>query len=48
MESHAFVTLKYLDRGYYNFHIKLQKLGADVERVNVEENTSRKTPQTIA
>ncbi|MFG5476936.1 UDP-N-acetylglucosamine 1-carboxyvinyltransferase [Enterococcus faecalis] len=27
-------NLKYLDRGYYEFHKKLQKLGANVERVN--------------
>ena len=26
--------LEYLDRGYYNFHKKLQKLGLDVERVS--------------
>lgn len=41
-------NLKYLDRGYYNFHMKLQQLGADVERVNVEETPMEKTPQTIA
>ncbi|EMW5896311.1 UDP-N-acetylglucosamine 1-carboxyvinyltransferase [Enterococcus faecalis] len=29
-------NLKYLDRGYYEFHKKLQKLGANVERVNDE------------
>ncbi|MGC6768895.1 UDP-N-acetylglucosamine 1-carboxyvinyltransferase [Enterococcus sp. LJL128] len=28
--------LEYLDRGYYEFHKKLQKLGAKVERVNGE------------
>ncbi|MDT2603637.1 UDP-N-acetylglucosamine 1-carboxyvinyltransferase [Enterococcus dongliensis] len=27
-------NLKYLDRGYYQFHKKLQQLGADVERVD--------------
>lgn len=27
-------NLKYLDRGYYRFHEKLQKLGANIERVN--------------
>jgi len=27
-------NLKYLDRGYYEFHEKLQKLGANIERVN--------------
>lgn len=26
--------LEYLDRGYYKFHEKLQKLGANIERVN--------------
>jgi UDP-N-acetylglucosamine 1-carboxyvinyltransferase len=30
-------NLKYLDRGYYKFHEKLQKLGANVERVNSSE-----------
>jgi UDP-N-acetylglucosamine 1-carboxyvinyltransferase len=29
-------NLKYLDRGYYQFHKKLQQLGADVERVDTE------------
>ncbi|MDU5336233.1 UDP-N-acetylglucosamine 1-carboxyvinyltransferase [Enterococcus sp.] len=33
-------NLKYLDRGYYQFHTKLQRLGADVERV---DNESKKT-----
>lgn len=32
-------NLKYLDRGYYKFHEKLQKLGANVERVNSSEET---------
>lgn len=41
-------NLKYLDRGYYNFHIKLQQLGADVERVEVEETPIEKATQTIA
>ncbi|MDR2832453.1 MAG: UDP-N-acetylglucosamine 1-carboxyvinyltransferase, partial [Streptococcaceae bacterium] len=31
-------NLKYLDRGYHRFHEKLQDLGANVERVEVEEN----------
>ena len=30
-------NLKYLDRGYYEFHKKLQKLGANVERVNYQK-----------
>ncbi|MBC1433896.1 UDP-N-acetylglucosamine 1-carboxyvinyltransferase [Listeria rocourtiae] len=30
--------LKYLDRGYHNFHIKLKALGADIERTpNIEK-----------
>ncbi|WP_282803892.1 UDP-N-acetylglucosamine 1-carboxyvinyltransferase [Secundilactobacillus kimchicus] len=31
-------NLKYLDRGYYNFHKKLQALGAEIERVDVSDN----------
>ncbi|EGP4956732.1 UDP-N-acetylglucosamine 1-carboxyvinyltransferase [Enterococcus faecium] len=41
-------NLNYLDRGYYNFHIKLQKLGADVERVDMDQTPAKKTAQTIA
>ncbi|MBL4997190.1 UDP-N-acetylglucosamine 1-carboxyvinyltransferase 2 [Enterococcus xinjiangensis] len=41
-------NLNYLDRGYYNFHIKLQQLGADVERVDMEQTSAEKTAQTIA
>lgn len=38
-EGYTRVThLEYLDRGYFEFHKKLQVLGADVERVNEEEN----------
>ncbi|KAF1301246.1 MULTISPECIES: UDP-N-acetylglucosamine 1-carboxyvinyltransferase [Enterococcus] len=40
-------NLKYLDRGYYKFHEKLEKLGANVERVAVE-GTSAKAPVTNA
>ena len=29
-------NLKYLDRGYYQFHKKMQQLGADVERLDTE------------
>ncbi|MCK8606956.1 UDP-N-acetylglucosamine 1-carboxyvinyltransferase [Apilactobacillus ozensis] len=32
-------NLKYLDRGYYDFHNKLVKLGAKVRRVNIDENS---------
>ena len=32
-------NLKYLDRGYYKFHEKLQQLGANVERVSDAEPT---------
>ena len=28
--------LEYLDRGYYQFHLKLSQLGADIERVNIQ------------
>lgn len=31
--------LKHLDRGYVNFHKKLESLGADIERVNEVEET---------
>ncbi|KRN12635.1 UDP-N-acetylglucosamine 1-carboxyvinyltransferase [Fructilactobacillus fructivorans] len=31
-------NLKYLDRGYYEFHKKLQKLGAEVERIPIKES----------
>ena len=33
-------NLKYLDRGYYQFHTKLQRLGADVERVDNESKAN--------
>lgn len=36
-------NLKYLDRGYYQFHIKLQNLGADVERVAIDQTPADKT-----
>lgn len=37
-EGYTRVThLEYLDRGYFEFHKKLQALGADVERINEEE-----------
>ncbi|EFR31374.1 UDP-N-acetylglucosamine 1-carboxyvinyltransferase [Eremococcus coleocola] len=38
-------NLQYLDRGYYQFHLKLRQLGADIERVNISpisEVTSNK------
>lgn len=36
--------LEYLDRGYYEFHKKLQALGADVERIDeAVESTDRKS-----
>lgn len=41
-------NLKYLDRGYYNFHVKLQQLGADVERVETDQTPAEKPAQTIA
>ncbi|BCA86168.1 UDP-N-acetylglucosamine 1-carboxyvinyltransferase [Enterococcus saigonensis] len=41
-------NLKYLDRGYYNFHKKLQALGGNVERVEIEHKTANKNAATIA
>lgn len=41
-------NLKYLDRGYYDFHKKLQGLGANVERVSVDEAKTHATPVTVA
>lgn len=41
-------NLKYLDRGYYDFHVKLASLGADIKRVNMKDNeeiTINKTSQ---
>lgn len=38
--------LIHLDRGYVNFHGKLAALGADIERVNAEKETSKE--QTLA
>ncbi|MBL1228047.1 UDP-N-acetylglucosamine 1-carboxyvinyltransferase [Enterococcus sp. BWB1-3] len=35
--------LKYLDRGYYEFHKKLQKLGAKVERINEDTVETKET-----
>lgn len=35
--------LKHLDRGYLNFHLKLQALGADIERVSEETRESEVT-----
>lgn len=40
-------NLHYLDRGYYQFHKKLQKLGANVERVSISEQTQTKELQPI-
>ncbi|GGI64395.1 UDP-N-acetylglucosamine 1-carboxyvinyltransferase [Enterococcus alcedinis] len=40
-------NLHYLDRGYYQFHKKLQKLGANVERVSIGEQTQTKELQPI-
>lgn len=34
-------NLQYLDRGYYNFHKKLQALGGDVERFTAEESREK-------
>lgn len=40
-------NLKYLDRGYYHFHQKLQKLGASVERVNDEKIEEKQATAVI-
>lgn len=32
-------NLKYLDRGYFNFHGKLAKLGAEIKRVDIPDGT---------
>ena len=37
-------NLKYLDRGYYDFHKKLQGLGANVERVSLEATSDQAVP----
>lgn len=41
-------NLKYLDRGYYQFHKKLQALGANVERVDVAQEVTEKEATSIA
>ena len=41
-------NLKYLDRGYYEFHKKLQKLGANVERVNDEKIEEKQATTVIS
>lgn len=41
-------NLKYLDRGYYQFHKKLQALGANVERVDVAQEVTEKEVTPIA
>ncbi len=30
-------NLKYIDRGYYHLHQKLQQLGAKIDRIDVED-----------
>ncbi|MGX7013216.1 UDP-N-acetylglucosamine 1-carboxyvinyltransferase [Vagococcus silagei] len=39
--------LEYLDRGYYNFHKKLQKLGANIERISEDEATVSKVTEKV-
>ncbi|GAA2908736.1 UDP-N-acetylglucosamine 1-carboxyvinyltransferase [Enterococcus pseudoavium] len=41
-------NLKYLDRGYYQFHKKLQQLGADVERVGSESKKAADVATVLA
>lgn len=38
-------NLKYLDRGYYHFHEKLQKLGAQVERIS--DSTEKEVKEEV-
>jgi UDP-N-acetylglucosamine 1-carboxyvinyltransferase len=33
-------NLKYLDRGYYHFHQKLAALGAQIDRVDFDDQTT--------
>lgn len=40
-------NLTHLDRGYYKFHEKLQKLGANVQRISSESSASIKIKETI-
>ncbi|MDN6161246.1 MAG: UDP-N-acetylglucosamine 1-carboxyvinyltransferase [Atopostipes sp.] len=47
-EGHTKVTaLDHLDRGYYHFHKKLQKLGADLERVSSEEKNKEMRKEKV-
>ena len=39
-------NLKYLDRGYYQFHKKLQALGANVQRIDMEEVVANENQTT--
>ncbi|MDT2673026.1 UDP-N-acetylglucosamine 1-carboxyvinyltransferase [Enterococcus dongliensis] len=41
-------NLKYLDRGYYQFHKKLQQLGADVERVDSDSKKATDAATVLA
>lgn len=40
--------LKYLDRGYYRFHEKLQNLGANIERVEIKPLVSEPTKAFVS
>lgn len=40
--------LEYLDRGYYEFHKKLQKLGAKVERTEETKQITEKTASSVS
>ena len=40
--------LEYLDRGYYEFHKKLQQLGAKIERIEESIETTEKTAFSIS
>ena len=47
-EGYTTVTaLDHLDRGYYQFHKKLEKLGADIERVSDQKKVEKTAKQKV-
>ncbi|MBB1063029.1 UDP-N-acetylglucosamine 1-carboxyvinyltransferase [Limosilactobacillus fastidiosus] len=40
-------NLKYLDRGYYHFHQKLAQLGAQIDRINIDDQIELKPEETV-
>ncbi|MEG7334717.1 UDP-N-acetylglucosamine 1-carboxyvinyltransferase [Bacillus subtilis] len=48
-EGHTRVTeLKHLDRGYVDFHKKLEGIGADIERVNDESASEQENKEVVS